>query len=1157
MTRRRRLSQGAGVAAAIAVALLGVSCEGGPSEPEVVALTVAPDLVVLTYVGERALFTVEVTGQAGATGGSAVTWTSTDTTVFTVDGRGEVSAVANGEAELLASSPGMLNGRARVVVAQEAAEMEVLGAGQRAGAGFALVDSVGVRVLDAGRTVVPPTLVRFEAGGGGLALPGAVYSDSTGVARTVWRLGPEPGRQTLAATLANGVRTEIAATALGPEEAVALVAVQAGGAQFAAAGEPLPEPVVVRVVDAWGRNVPGAPVRFEPAPGSGRVDPVEAVSDGGGLAATAWTLGEARGEQTLVVAAGGARREIGATALSDEGVCGRTPEVAEEIVRQANINGAGVSDCAGVTEAHLGEIRNLRLGGLGIRSLKSGDFHGLTGLFGMSLSSNELTELPPDIFSGTPALRSLHMSYNKLTALPPGVFAGLPKLHTLNVRGNPLREVPPDVFAGLRELLTLYLSVPGLTELPPGLFADLGELTGLVLDFNRLASLPSGIFAGLSSIRGLTVNYSGLATLPPDVFRGLSRLERLALDNNQLSELPPGIFAGLERLERLRLNNNQLRSLPTEIFAGLERLETLDLSGNRDHLNLNTLVLPVGIFAGLSSLRDLSLGQNGMRELPAGIFAGLSNLEVLTLDRNGLLELRPGVFAGLSNLRRLSLWNNKLKELPPGVFAGLTSLEEVLAMDNPGAPFSVAVELARVDARDPLAPGPARVAMRVQDGAPFGVRMPVSAQLGTASARWVQVGPGDTVSAPLDVGRTTGSGAVHVTFGPPPPRPGGYSGFEVVAGEELVLFSESDNRTPVSAEMVPPYWMPAGSAPAEVELSPYFSDPDDDSLAHEVASGNEEVVTGRVEGGVLWIEPRARGESELQVTATDPGGLRATQRLRVTVASAPDPDRFDIELIIGPGFSDEQRAAMRRAADRWEEVVVGDLPDVPFDGHFGARVLPDPGPRMVGSIDDLVIRVFGESPMTGAWGGPHDESRLSLFGMIAVGPTYRGTSHMELFEALMLHEMGHVLGIGGRWGGFVPNTRSSDHHFPGPLAVNAFNEAGGLAYEDDKVPIEMHGDWPGVHWRSSVITGDIMGFGWGRGIVSAITVGALGDMGYEVDLSKADPYTLPGTSQGDLAGGAVGDDAGGPGFEFPEEVILQGPVMVVDEHGAVVRVIRP
>ena len=117
---------------------------------------------------------------------------------------------------------------------------------------------------------------------------------------------------------------------------------------------------------------------------------------------------------------GGPGAEITATGQSDEGVCARTPAVAEEIVRQA-----GVANCAAVTDEHLAGVMWLNLGGQGIRELRSGDFAGLTGIGGLSLDNNELAKLPRDIFAGLTELDFVGLPRNQLTELPPDIFRWL------------------------------------------------------------------------------------------------------------------------------------------------------------------------------------------------------------------------------------------------------------------------------------------------------------------------------------------------------------------------------------------------------------------------------------------------------------------------------------------------------------------------------------------------------------------------------------------------------------------------------------------------------------------------------------------------------------------------------------------------------------
>ena len=120
-----------------------------------------------------------------------------------------------------------------------------------------------------------------------------------------------------------------------------------------------------------------------------------------------------------------------------------------------------------------------------------------------------------------------------------------------------------------------------------------------------------------------------------------------------------------------------------------------------------------------------------------------------------------------------------------------------------------------------------------------------------------------------------------------------------------------------------------------------------------------------------------------------------------------------------------------------------------------------------------------------------------------------------VLEMVVLHELGHALGFGTAWTEKLLKESSAsnpeaDTHFAGPLAIKAFNEAGGEDYEGNKVPVANGGD--DGHWRSSVLGNELMGSHVDADypyFLSAITIQSLGDLGYTVDPSKADPFTLP------------------------------------------------
>ncbi len=219
-----------------------------------------------------------------------------------------------------ADGPSALAAATALTPEQTADSVEVAsGNQQRARQGTALPLSVAFRVLDDAGLPVPGVRVAFAtADGHGSADPDSAATGADGIARTAWTLGDQPGPQSLAAAVAraDGPSALAAATALTPEQAVAAVEVVSGDRQGGPRGGSLPAPVVVVVLDAARRPVPGIRVSFAAAPGHGQAFPGSDRTRAEGRAQTRWILGEPLGQQRLVAtAADGPSVQVTATAF--------------------------------------------------------------------------------------------------------------------------------------------------------------------------------------------------------------------------------------------------------------------------------------------------------------------------------------------------------------------------------------------------------------------------------------------------------------------------------------------------------------------------------------------------------------------------------------------------------------------------------------------------------------------------------------------------------------------------------------------------------------------------------------------------------------------------------------------------------------------------
>lgn len=153
---------------------------------------------------------------------------------------------------------------------------------------------------------------------------------------------------------------------------------------------------------------------------------------------------------------------------------------------------------------------------------------------------------------------------------------------------------------------------------------------------------------------------------------------------------------------------------------------------------------------------------------------------------------------------------------------------------------------------------------------------------------------------------------------------------------------------------------------------------------------------------------------------------------------------------------------------------------------------------------------------------------------------------------VMFHEMAHALGFSGtHWDRLDLLDKGDDPHFEGELAIEAFDEAGGDDYDGEKVPVQLR---VYSHWRESVFGDEIMtpviDLENDEAPISAITLQAMADAGYEVDVSRADDYELPGSDE------IRSRKRTGRVFDLSNDVVW-GPVTVLDAEGRVVRVIPP
>jgi hypothetical protein len=268
---------------------------------------------------------------------------------------------------------------------------------------------------------------------------------------------------------------------------------------------------------------------------------------------------------------------------------------------------------------------------------------------------------------------------------------------------------------------------------------------------------------------------------------------------------------------------------------------------------------------------------------------------------------------------------------------------------------------------------------------------------------------------------------------------------------------------------------------------------------------------------------------------------------------------FSIAVTFLPGTNPTPalQATFQAAASRWSQVITGDLPDVSVSNFDIGQCVNQPSYPITMNIDDVVIfaeittidgpnGILGSARPCYVRGSPPGLTSIGYMRFDVADTALLNTSPGGL-QAVVRHEMGHVLGFGtlSPWVALVNTNVSnpSDPFFMGTNAINQFlavNFGTNPFMSRTAVPLEPNGGvgtalshWDEPLFGSELMTGYLSG---SSQPLSATTVGSMKDIGYVVDLSRADPFdvTNPGIRapgpralppihlQGDVLGGPIG-----------------------------------
>lgn len=1080
--------------------------------------------------------------------------------------------------------------------------------GQTADAGSPVANAPSVTVTTAGGAGVSGVSVAFAVTGGGGSVTGATATtDAQGVATVGgWTLGTTAGSNTMTATVNSIVATFTATGVAGPAASIAL---EAGDGQTATTGTAVPVAPAVKVEDTHGNVVSGATVTFAPMDNS-QVAGSPATTDAGGIATvTSWTMGDL-GNNTLEASVSGVGAPVVFTAFSTGIPATITMTAGDNQTTSAGFPvptdpAVEVRDAGGTLLEMITVTFAITQGGGSVSiGMATTDASGIASI-GWTLG----TVAGPNVMEATVAGVASPVTFNATGVAGPPTQVQITSGDAQSSKvatalANPVQATLQDQFGNGVELVTLQFSPLGDGSV---------DNTNVTTDVNGNASViwTLGTAAGTqtldvtSSITGVTPGQASATAFPDDA----TTLTITAGDNQSAVQgtavaVPPAVLAQDQfgnpapstSITFAPSGDGSVGASPVGTDAQGVATTSWTLTSTPGGNTLvatapNVAATPSVTFNATATVQVGSITINAGDGQSATVNTAVANpIIVLVRDVSGnpapnipvtfTVTLGGGSVTGANQvtdaagITSVTSWTmgttvgaNELSASvdsdPSNLFvlfgatatAGPATTMTVSAGDNQnaavGTPVPIAPAVLIEDAFNNPIQGVSVTFTPSGDGSVTGSPATTDASGIATVGNWTLA-----TTAGANTLDASASGLTNVTF----------NATGTVTVLNIAILQGDDQTGSLTGPLptnptvrVTDQGTGAPVAGVSVSFTP---------RSGEGSVNNPTVITdANGDAAVQWT-PGRNGSNFMDV---DAGGA-TTQFFSIGSNSA-----FKIELVFVTGTETmAQKQAFGDAAGRWMNIITGDL--APFTGTVSAGSCTTNQPSFTGTVDDLKIWVElgpidGPGNVVGSAGPCAFVRNSPFFSSILGGMTFDtddlgGITADGRLGDVILHEMGHVIGIGVYWspsftGGLVNpsvpactgNPGCVDTHYTGANSITSFDNVGGTAYTiGSKVPVENNGQ-PGTgdgHWRESTFVTELMtGFVSAAGTpnpLSEVTIANLQDYGYTIDASQADAYTLGNPNALRVAG---------PGSLRLVNDIMWKPLDIVDQSGRVIGTVRP
>lgn len=210
-----------------------------------------------------------------------------------------------------------------------------------------------------------------------------------------------------------------------------------------------------------------------------------------------------------------------------------------------------------------------------IEAIEDYAFEGLVKLRNLVFNWEKLKSVGHNAFAYLPSLQSrLRLVSVKLDRFPN--LTGTTSLQYLTLTLNEIKELPENLCQQQKELVDLTLNFNKIVRIPD--LSNCTSLSVLKIEHNKIKSIGSSL-RNLGRLKDLTLKGNKIQSLPSRTFEGVDKLETLNLAKNEISFIADDAFAPFKMIKILDLSFNSFPVLPAK---GLKTLETLKVRDNRE-----------------------------------------------------------------------------------------------------------------------------------------------------------------------------------------------------------------------------------------------------------------------------------------------------------------------------------------------------------------------------------------------------------------------------------------------------------------------------------------------------------------------------------------------------------------------------------------------